>query len=196
MRLNINLATQPYEDARRFWLRWGAGLAAAVILSLGLIFAAVNAWIGARHDRQQMAEIRQQIARCEDERAKAEAVLNRPENRTMREQSQFVNGLISRKAFSWTQVFADLERMMPPGLHVTSIQPELSKDNQLQIKMNVGGQSMDRALELVHRMEKSPQFHDPHITEQNFNQGSTSGDAIQSQVVATYLPQPSGEKTR
>ncbi len=26
MRLDINLASQPYEDARQFWLRWGTAL--------------------------------------------------------------------------------------------------------------------------------------------------------------------------
>lgn len=195
MRLNINLATQPYEDSRRFWMKWGAGLAAAAIVTLGLVIAAFSAWNAARQDRKQMADMRQQIARCEEERAKAEAVLSRPENRAMRDQSQFLNELISRKAFSWTQVFADLERIMPPQLHVTSIQPEFSKDNQLQIKMNVAGQSADRTLELVRRMENSRQFHDAQIKEQNYNQGTTSGDAVQSQIVATYLPQPVQEKS-
>ena len=26
MRLDINLATRPYEDAREFWVRWGLGV--------------------------------------------------------------------------------------------------------------------------------------------------------------------------
>ena len=34
MRIDINLATQPYEDPRRFWLRWGGALAA-----LGIYYA-------------------------------------------------------------------------------------------------------------------------------------------------------------
>ena len=28
MRLDINLASQPYEDARQFWMRWGTAVGA------------------------------------------------------------------------------------------------------------------------------------------------------------------------
>ena len=44
MRVDINLASQPYEDARRFWLRWGAALAAACILSLALLVSTATGW--------------------------------------------------------------------------------------------------------------------------------------------------------
>ena len=52
MRVDINLATQPYEDARQFWLRWGSALVALGILTLLLLSMTVNGWIGARKDRQ------------------------------------------------------------------------------------------------------------------------------------------------
>ena len=37
MRLDINLASQPYEDARQFWMRWGTALGAAALLTLALL---------------------------------------------------------------------------------------------------------------------------------------------------------------
>ena len=36
MRLNINLASQKYEDARRFYLRWGTALVLAILITGGL----------------------------------------------------------------------------------------------------------------------------------------------------------------
>jgi len=51
MRLDINLATQPYEDVRQFWLRWGTALAAAGILTLFLLAATFTGWFSARRDR-------------------------------------------------------------------------------------------------------------------------------------------------
>ena len=48
MRLDINLAGQPYEDARQFWLRWGTGLAAASILTLALVATTASNWFAAR----------------------------------------------------------------------------------------------------------------------------------------------------
>jgi type IV pilus assembly protein PilN len=189
MRLNINLATQPYEDGRRFWLRWGTGLALAAIVTLGLVITAASAWMATRKDQAEISSLQDQIAKCEQERVKAQAVLDRPENRSTRDQSQFINGLIRRKAFSWTQVFADLERMMPPQLHVTSIHPELSKDNQLQIKLSVAGQSRDRALQLVHHMEQSPRFYLPQVYEESATPGQAGGDTVHFEIDSVYIPQ-------
>ena len=53
--------------------------------------------------------------------------------------SQFLNDLFLRKAFSWTRVFEDLERVMPPRLHVVSIHPATNTDNQLEDQDGGGG---------------------------------------------------------
>ena len=37
MRLDINLATRPYEDAREFWARWGLGVGLLAIFTLPLL---------------------------------------------------------------------------------------------------------------------------------------------------------------
>jgi type IV pilus assembly protein PilN len=194
MRLNINLATQPYEDSGRFWLRWGAGLALASIVTLGLVYSAVSAGLVAHKEQSLISGFQNDIAKREQERVNAQAFLDRPENRSTRDQSQFINDLIRRKAFSWTQVFADLERMMPPQLHVTSIHPELSKENQLQIKLSVAGQSRDRALQLVHHMEQSPRFYLPHIDEESSLQGQNAGDNVHFEIASVYIPQAEAPK--
>src|SRR5689334_14389884 len=123
MRLDINLATHAYEDSRQFWMRWGTGLGILSLVTLGLVIAASIGWYDARLDRKKISDLKAQIAEREQEQATAEALLNRPENRTMREKSQFLNDLIARKAFSWTQAFETLERLMPPKIHLVSIAP-------------------------------------------------------------------------
>ena len=125
MRLDINLASQPYEDARQFWIRWGSAVALIAILTLALIAETALSWVYAHKDQKTIASYRALIAERDRERSSAEAVLNKPENRTTRDRSHFLNELIERKAFSWTQVFQDLERIMPARLHVVSMHPEL-----------------------------------------------------------------------
>ena len=188
MRLNVNLATQPYEDSRKFWLRWGPALALAGVVTLGLMIAAILAWKDARKDQNQIANFEKQIAACERERSNAQEVLDRPVNRRTRDESQFINDLIRRKSFSWTQVFADLERMMPPQIHVTAIHPEL-KDNQLTLKLSVASQSRERAIELVRKMEQSPRFSQPAIKEESAQQGQNNADIAHFEIGAVYLPQ-------
>ncbi|PYX42413.1 MAG: hypothetical protein DMG83_20815 [Acidobacteria bacterium] len=191
MRLDINLATHVYEDARRFWLRWGTGVALLGIVTLGLLGLTISGWLNARLDHQKMNGLRTQIAERDRERMAAEALLNRPENRAMRERSQYLNELIARKTFSWTQAIEGLEKVMPPRVHLVSIQPQLNEDNQLSIKMVVAGDSTERAIELVKRMEESRHFRETRIEAQT-QMSQAGADSVQTQIGALYVP--SGEQ--
>src|SRR6266850_2477321 len=190
MRLDINLATHRYEDAGQFWLRWSAGLGILAIATLALVAITVSGLYDARIDHKKIAELQAKIAERDHERASAEAMLNRSENRSMRDKSQYLNELIARKAFSWTKAFEDLEKVMPPRLHVVSIAPELNEDNQLAIKMVVAGDSSERAIELARRMEGSQHFRDTRIESQTTNtQGQAKeGDVVQTTINALYVP--------
>jgi len=189
MRLDINLASQPYEDARQFWVRWGTAVGAVGILTLVLITLTITGWVNARRDREAMAEKRAMIADRDRIRAEAEEFLNRPENRNTRDQSQFLNELIERKSFSWTRVLENLEKVMPPRVHLVSIHPELDEDNQLALKMTVAGDSRDRAIELARRMEESRRFAQTNIIQERSTQ-TTSGDTEQFDIAAIYIAEP------
>jgi type IV pilus assembly protein PilN len=189
MRLDINLATHPYEDVRRFWLRWGSALAGLSLVTLALIISALMGWRGAARDRTLIREREHQIAARDQERVKAEALLNRPENRTVRDRSQFLNDLFEQKSFSWTQVFEDLEHVMPAHLHVVSIQPQTTQQHQLELKLMVAGDSRERALELVRNMENSQHFRQTQIEEEQVSRSATPGDNVQFTISSLYIPE-------
>jgi type IV pilus assembly protein PilN len=188
VRIDINLATQPYEDSQQLWVRWGSALAVAGLFTLVLLYMVVTGWNSARKDRSLLHQREQQIAERDNEKSKAEATLNLPENRNIRDRSQFLNDLFQRKAFSWTKVFEDLERVMPARLHVVSIHPEMANENQLQIKLRVAGESHERALELVRKMEGSQRFQQTRIEVENFQSGQNPGDNVQVDITAMYVP--------
>jgi len=189
MRVDINLATQPYEDARRFWFRWGGALMALGIVTLGLLYFTFAGWLNARRDKALMRQYQGQIAARDQEKADAQALMNLAQNASIRDRSWFLNDLFYRKAFSWTQVFEDLEGVMPPRLHVVSIQPELGAGNELEIRLVVAGDSRDRALELVRKMEASQHFQQTYISQENVETSSlTPGDTVKFDISALYVP--------
>jgi hypothetical protein len=188
MRLDINLASQQYEDARQFWMRWGTAVGAAAVITLVLLTMTITGWVNARRDHRAMAEKRAMIADRDQLRANAERILNSPENRSTRDESQVLNQLIERKGFSWTLVLENLERVMPARVHLVSINPELDEDNQLALKMSVAGESRDRAIELARRMEESQRFAQTHITSEHSTQSNT-GDTEQTELEAIYIPE-------
>src|SRR5450755_319271 len=189
MRLDINLASAPYEDLRHFWLRWGGLLAVLAVVTLGLVYSALAGWSAAAKDRDLIRQCQQKIASRDQEREKALALLNRPENTSIRDRSQYLNDLFERKAFSWTKVFEDMEHVMPARLHVVSIQPEMSPDHELELKLVVAGESRDRAIELVRNMENSRHFQQTQIEQENVAVQQTPGDNVQFEISALYVPE-------
>jgi len=190
MRIDINLASHPYEDARRFWFRWGGALAALGVVTLWLIFYTASGWVDARKEHKLGQQYQEQIAARDKQKADAQALMNLPQNASTRDRSQFLNDLFFRKAFSWTEVFEDLEKIMPSGLHVVSIAPELADNNELAIKLVVAGNSHDHALELVRKMEESQHFQQTRIESENSEQGSgaNAGDSLKVDISALYVP--------
>ena len=191
MRLDINLASQPYEDARQFWTRWGTAVGVLGVVTLALLVIDTTGWLNARRDRAAIAQKHTLIAERDEIRLHAEEFLNRPENRATRDESQFLNGLIERKAFSWTRVLENLEKVMPPHVHLVSISPQLDADNQLALKMIVVGDSRDRAIELARRMEDSRRFSQTNIVSE-LQIDAKGGDTEQFEIAAIYTPEAGG----
>jgi type IV pilus assembly protein PilN len=191
MQLNINLASQPYEDSRQFWTYWGTGIGLLALVTTLLVFLAVNGFIEGSRDRQQMSKLKTQLAEFDREKSQAEAMLNQPQNRTVRDQSHFLNDLFARKAFSWTLAFEQLEQVMPAHLHVISIHPGISADNNLELKLVVGGETREQALDLVRKMESSKHFRQTRIDSEKFetaNNTNTNSDRVQFDINALYVP--------
>jgi type IV pilus assembly protein PilN len=190
MRLDINLATHPYEDERRFWLRWGTALAGLLALTLVLVATTALFWYSASRDRSVIRQTEEKIAERDQEQQAAVALLNQPENATVRDRALFLNGLFQRKSLSWTKVLENLEQVMPPRLHVVSIHPQVTPDKELQLKLVVAGESRERAIELVRNMENSRRFQQTQIEQETTVTAQAPGDNVQFDISTLYVPGP------
>jgi hypothetical protein len=193
MRLKLNLATQPYEDARQFAIAWGSVVGVLLLLVIVLSVGVVNRWHRYRQMSSDLNRERQILQDLDAKQREGLAILNRPENLDVREKSAFINDLITRKQVSWTTIFTDLEQLMPPRLHVLGVEP-ISKDGKVQVQMLLAGESRDRVAELAGRMEKSNAFRDVLIdTEaagelQPGRQRTPNDDQYRFRITAEFMP--------
>lgn len=194
MRLDINLATRPYEDAKEFWTRWGLGVGALALVTLVLLVLATRGWIEAGRDRVAIRQLQEQIAELDSEKAAAQAFLEKAANRSTRDQSQFLNGLIEQKGFSWTRAFEDLERVMPGPLHLQSLKPEINDEGQLELQLVVIADTRASALDLVHRMEGSQHFQGSQLVEEA--PVAENGAVVNAKIVAVYVPDQPNRSAR
>ena len=166
-------------------------VALAAVLTLVLIyqvFAIVS-------ERRQAADIRTAIARetaqlqrIAAQQARLNATLRQPENAEVLERSLFLNTLIERKAISWTKIFGDLEKVMPYNVRLISVRlPEVNTHNQVLLDMVVGAREVPPILELVKRLETSPQFGDTSV--QSSAPPSQTDPFYRYHVTVTYAQQ-------
>ena len=195
MRTNINLASQKYRDAREFYLRWGVALALVLLITAGLASWAWSSYSTTSRNSKHIREMRDKIARLDEEQRRSEAILSRPENRDVRDQSQFWNDVIDQKSFSWTQLFSDLEKIMPSRAYVVSAQPTITPEKQLKLQLVVVGEKFDNANELLVKMEHSERFRLPELEATSPKKEGTAPGAPsvwQFEIVTYYTPASAG----
>ena len=164
IQIPINLASEPFRRDR-------ALLVASTVLGIALV--AMLGWqISAIvHERHQAANIRvtinqlsAQLRTVSAQQAKLNATLRRPENAEVLERSLFLNTLIERKGISWSKIFADLEKVLPYNVRLVSVRlPEVDSENAVLLDMLVGAKEVQPVLELLRKLEGSPQFGPPEV---------------------------------
>jgi len=192
MRLNINLASQPYEVAREYTRRMTLLIAALAVAAIALGGYIFYQRAHSRSINRQLADVQRQIDSLDHEESQARAILNKPANQVIADQSEFLNELFARKAMSWTHIFTVMEKIVPPQLHVVSMKPEYSKTNDLVLQVVVATDSRDRAVELVRNMEKSSHFRQPQVVAENVvantSEQTAGSGSIQFDIAAIYVP--------
>jgi len=190
MRLNINLASRKYEDVRQFFLRWS--VAVGVLAASAVLLAALAGWSYNRSIRSghHIKELQQQVAGLEKERQRLIDIENSPANRDATDQKRFWNYQLAKRKFSWTQLLNDLQRIMPSKASLVSVQPELTNDRRLMLKVLIGADNRDDARELVQRMEASKGFHGTFIANE-LAQGKdvrAGTPSVRFEIDAEYIP--------
>lgn len=189
MRLDINLASQKFEDVRKLFLRWGASLALLAVLAgilAGLVFRKHNQMIQAQ---QETRDLQRQIAELQAKRDKALAIDNLPENRDVTLQKKWWNTQLSRRSLSWTQLINELQKIMPNRAYLNSVQPELTADNRLKLKLVVTGEKPENGRELQRKMETSSRFRGPWIERETPEAGKQGAPpTYRFEIESDYIP--------
>jgi len=200
MRISVNLATRPFVELRPLYAMLRIAAIALTILAvvLGIVLHSLTA--KERAGEAQMNVLKARTKQFQQERQRNEARMHQPQNMAVLERSQFLNALFAKKSFSWTSVMMDLERVLPAGVQVTSIDPSTNKSGEVNIRLRVTG-NRDRAVDLVRNLEKSQHFVAPRLAgeaaqvqEGRGGPGSSPGalGGVEFEIYSGYnpLPQP------
>ena len=160
MRISINLASKPFVELRPLFAKLRLTMGVLALLAIGLAIGAHALDQRAKQATAQMDALKAQTAAFENERMRNEARMRQPQNKAVLDRSIFLNELFARKSFSWTATMMDLERVLPEGMQVTSIEPIITKEGDVNIRLRVSG-DRERGIELIHNLEISQRFVNP-----------------------------------
>jgi type IV pilus assembly protein PilN len=189
MRVRLNLATNPLQTHRKFLAVSGliGALAGIVFLALaGHVYSVRKSnealRVGADGVRREMVGLMR-------ERDELENFFKEEQNARLNERSTFLNSLIDEQSLNWTQMFMDLEKILPTGVRLVSIEPAHDK-GQVLVKLQVGAISDDAKLKFVRALESSPAFKEVREIGEKYAEpqpGSGDLDRVQIQLTVVYV---------
>ena len=177
MRISVNLATRPFVELRPFFLRLRLIMAALAVLGFGLAWGAHHLSAKAAVQQANLDQLRDQTIAAQQSKLRTEQRMRQPANAEVLDRAHFLNAQFLRKSFSWTAVMMDLENVLPAGVQVTSIEPQVAANGDVLIRLRVAGER-DRAVELIRNLERSRRFLQPHLTGESAQTRDTAAAGV------------------
>jgi len=203
MRISINLATRPFTELRPLFARLRLAMAALALLAIGLGVGLYFLSARARTAKAQMDELKRQTEAFQQERQTNETRMLQPENSGVLDRAKFLNTLFASKSFSWTSVMMDLEQVLPAGVQVTSIEPVVTAEGDVNIHLRVSG-PRDLAVDLVRNLEHSQRFLMPRLANETSQTTETGRlvpvmqtgvpGGVEFDILSGYNPLPAEKK--
>ncbi len=193
MKIALNLATS--QSAReRYALVWTAPvtLGAGVCLIYLLVFAAHNIREYSKL-HQWVTKYQTQLNIFRDKEKAARRNLEQPQYREVVREARFVNTLIDQKQLSLTELTAKVTKLLPPQVRLTGLSLSEPTGEPL-VRLDVEG-SQEAVENFVSHLEESPDFSDPTITQQGFEQKSSAGAPGKLEAVTCTARYASGVRS-
>jgi Tfp pilus assembly protein PilN len=187
MRLRLNLATNALQTHRKF-----AALSTLIGVVAGVAFLALGWHVYSVRKaneavRVRADQVRQEMKGLQKRRQELEQFFARPENARLHERSMFLNSLIDEQSLNWTQMFMDLEKILPPGVRLLDIAPKHEKDRVL-VMFHIAATSGEAKQKFLRALETSSAFSDvqEHF-ERTGDAGASGGDLLQVEFTVEYV---------
>jgi len=185
MKVRLNLSTSPLESNRRFTLGATVIGTIAVAALLFLSYRTYSVWRSDKALRSRQDSLELQIAKLEQQRKGLSEFFENPQTVARRQRAAYLNSLIQQRAFPWIRIFMDLERILPEGVRVVSIEPKLSGDN-VQLTVLVGAASDESKLKFLKALETSPEFSHIELLSENRPTRAEQTDRVMLTLQAQY----------
>ena len=156
--IHLNLASRPYRDYRPVY-------AAVVVASLLIAFLMLNNidtyYRYVRDTRTTYQKIAGLVSQAETERNRAQqadAQLRGINLLALDQDTRFINARLAERAFSWSELLARLEGVLPNEVRIRTIAPSFSKSGLVHLEFACDAKTDKGMLDTIERLMKDPHF--------------------------------------
>lgn len=153
----FNFARRPFRDYRSVYLVAGGALL------VGVILFAVNASLYGEF-RREMSDTRDEIAWLEKRQERATATAEEARGALRNYQLSELAGesrgllrLVEERQFSWTQLLGRLERVLPPEVRLSRLQPKF-EDGEIAVDIALLAPKQESVVRTLAALSRSPYF--------------------------------------
>jgi Tfp pilus assembly protein PilN len=156
--IRTNLSTRPFYNDRAVsvWL----GLLAALVIGATLL----NVGSVIRYSESdsvlatQAAQDTERAAALRAEAAKLRASVDLKQVDLISTEARLANDLIDRRVFSWTELFNQFEKTLPPEVRITAVRPNVDRDGRILLMVNLVSRSVDDVNQFMENLEQTKAF--------------------------------------
>ncbi len=184
MLVRLNLSTKPVASHRAFLLGALAlgVLGTALLIGLGWHYYSLRSEASQFRAKRQQYE--QEIAQLTAKKQELDRYFSQPQSVGLQERAAFISSVVSARSINWTEMFMELERRMPPGVHVIRIEPKLEK-GVVSVHFVAGATNQEAELKLLKAMEASKNFTQVQLVSERLAT-QPGGDPITFEFTAEY----------
>jgi hypothetical protein len=181
--LRTNLSTRPFYNIRVVQVALGALAVLVALMTLVNLVQLVRLTTSERAlgARAQQAETEAQRLRGEAQRIRSQ--INAKELNDVAAAAQEANAIIDLRAFSWSDLFAQLETTLPENVRLTNFQPVEDPDGNLVVNLRVQARRVEDLETFVDALEKTGRFNQVLVAEEQTNPDGL----INAQVEGVYM---------
>ncbi|HXI12552.1 MAG TPA: hypothetical protein VNM92_07895 [Thermoanaerobaculia bacterium] len=186
--IHLNLAAKPYRNYRPVWI--AVALLSVVTLALTLynVDAAYRYFVNTKETRARIASIDQETATEVKRNQELESQLKRVNVVQLGFQTTYINARIAERAFSWSQLLDQLERVLPNDVRLVQLNPTVDKQGATHVQLSLESKTPAGLIKTIQKLQGTPYFSRPFPLSQSTRDGGLTSFLIQMD----YNPEPRG----
>jgi hypothetical protein len=167
--LKTNLSTRPFYNIRAVQVALGALALLVVVLTLLNLVQLIRLTSSGRALGARAEQAEAEAQRLRDEARRIRSQIDAKELSEVAAAAEEANAIIDLRAFSWSELFSQLETTEPENVRLTSFQTQEDRSGKLIVNLRVQARRVQDLESFIDALEKTGRFHDVLAAEEQTN---------------------------